>query len=349
MTTPSGQVVQAQVPPRISVIIPVFNGGPMLEQCLSAIDSASAPEFEVLLVDDGSTDGMTRPAALRHAARLIALEQQHGPAFARNCGASAARGEIIFFTDADVLLHADALSIALGQLDADPHLSAVFGSYDDQPGHASFLSQYRNLYHHWVHQNGNVEASTFWTGCGAIRREVFLEMHGFSVDYRRPSIEDIELGMRLRESGHRIRLEKTMLGKHMKHWTFWNMLRTDIFLRGVPWVELVLRHGRMSSDLNLSLGSRIATILAGLLALCLLVFPLAGYTAALWPAAALLILGLVATQWAFYRYLAEKRSSAFALAVVPMQVLFFLGCAIAVPLGFIRHHLGKRRSRARNT
>ena len=346
MITQSEKSAGDKPPPRVSVVIPIFNGGPMLEQCLSAIDASSAPEFEVLLVDDGSTDGMTQPAALRHNARLIMLDRQRGPAHARNRGVNAARGEIIFFTDADVLLHPDAISIAVSKLDADPHLSAVFGSYDDQPGHASFLSQYRNLYHHWVHQNGNVEASTFWTGCGAIRREAFMAMNGFSEDYRQPSIEDIELGMRLRESGRRIRLEKTMLGKHMKHWTFWNMLKTDIFQRGVPWVELVLRHGRMSSDLNLNLGSRIATILTGLFALSLLVFPLAGHAGAIWPALLVLLLVLVWAQLGFYRYVARKRSITFALAVVPMQVVFFLGCAIAVPLGFIQHYFGHRRSRA---
>jgi cellulose synthase/poly-beta-1,6-N-acetylglucosamine synthase-like glycosyltransferase len=343
-------------------------------------------------VDDGSTDGMTQPAATRHGARVIRREQMLGPASARNLGALEARGDIIFFTDADVLLDPTAIAVAVRTLDADPGLCAVFGSYDDQPGHAAFLSQYRNLLHHWVHQTGNTEAFTFWTGCGAIRREALLHVGGFSENYARPSIEDIELGARLRAAGFRIRLEKTMLGQHLKCWRFWNMLKTDIFHRGVPWMRLVLREGHASSDLNLNLSSRIATLLAGLFGLSLLVFPLTGQLSAIWPALAFLlagaicgwcinptgisgsaslsaalaillpggacwlapnpwsvvplafVLGMIWTQLAFYRYLIQKRSVAFSLAVVPMQVVFFLGCVVAVPLGIVMHVFGQAPS-----
>ncbi len=379
--------IQSQT--RVSVVIPVFNGGSDLEKCLAAIAASVYPLHEIILVDDGSTDGMTHAAAARRGARLIRREQMLGPASARNLGVGEARGDIIFFTDADVLLDPAAINMAVRTLDADPEVCAVFGSYDDQPGHASFLSQYRNLLHHWVHQTGNEEAFTFWTGCGAIRREVLLQVGGFSEDYERPSIEDIELGARLRASGYRIRLEKTMLGQHMKRWTFWNLLKTDIFHRGIPWVGLVLREGRASSDLNLSLSSRIATFLAGLFGLSLLVLLLTGQHAAIWPALAFLLAGAICawcvnptgssagsalsavlavllpvgaywlapnpwavvplalivamiwTQLAFYRYLVQKRSGAFAFAVVPMQVLFFLGCAAAVPLGIIMHQFGR--------
>lgn len=75
----------------------------------------------------------------------------------------------------------------------EPDIAALFGSYDDNPGETTFLSQYRNLLHHFVHQQGCEDASTFWAGCGAIRREVFLSIGGFDEGYVRPAIEDIEL------------------------------------------------------------------------------------------------------------------------------------------------------------
>jgi GT2 family glycosyltransferase len=389
MPTPSLQAAENRVPTRVTVIIPVFNGGSDLDKCVGAIAASTHPVFEIILVDDGSTDGMTQSVATRYGARVIRREQMLGPASARNLGALEARGDVIFFTDADVLLDPTAIAVAVRTLDADPGLCAVFGSYDDQPGHAAFLSQYRNLLHHWVHQTGNTEAFTFWTGCGAIRREALLHVGGFSENYARPSIEDIELGARLRAAGFRIRLEKTMLGQHLKCWRFWNMLKTDIFHRGVPWMRLVLREGHASSDLNLNLSSRIATLLAGLFGLSMLVFPLTGQVAAIWPALAFLlagaicarcinptgtsrrvslsaalaillpggaywlapnpwavvplacILGMIWTQLAFYRFLIQKRSVAFALAVVPMQVVFFLGCVASVPLGIMMHTFGQ--------
>lgn len=387
----SEPALDAQALPRLSVVIPVFNAGPNLEKCLAAVAASSYPVGECILVDDGSTDGMTTAAAQHHGVRVITLEQRSGPGIARNAGAREARGDIVCFVDADVLLHPDALAIAMQALENDPGLSAVFGSYDDQPGYASFLSQYRNLFHHWIHQTGNDEASTFWAGCGAIRRDVFIDIGGFSHHYARPSIEDIELGTRLRRSGHRIRLEKSMFGKHMKHWTFWNLISTDIFQRGVPWMKLLLHERRLPRDLNLGFCARIATILAALLGLSLLVLPLTGHAWALSPAVAFLlvapmsiwlsepagrrsggtvfalalallvplagyalapdpwaviplalILALVWTHLAFYRYLLQKRGGAFAIAVIPMQVLFFLGCAVAVVIGVLKHHYGKQ-------
>jgi len=363
--------------------MPVFNAGPDLDKCLAAIAASSYPVFECILVDDHSTDGMTAVTAEQRGIRVIRLNKNSGPGVARNRGAKEASGDILFFIDSDVLLHPDAIAIAVDALEKNPGLSAVFGSYDDQPGHASFLSQYRNLLHHWVHQTGKTEASTFWAGCGAIRREVFLGIGGFNSDYGRPSIEDIELGSRLRDSGHRIRLEKSMYGKHLKNWTFWNLIRTDIFYRGVPWMGLVLRQRHITRDLNLNLSSRIATILAGLFAVSLLVLPLTGHAVAIMPTVSLLltasisiglagnrqlgnfvspalvilttlaayrfssnpwaavplalISGLILTQQAFLRYLIRKRGSAFAIGVIPMQVLFYLGCALSVVIGVARH------------
>ena len=388
MNTDSNQSEVTQGQPKVSVIIPVFNAGPALDKCLTAIAASDYPVFERILVDDDSTDGMTAAAMKQYGVRVIKLDKNSGPGVARNRGASEASGDILFFIDSDVLLHPDAIAIAVRELEKDPGLSAIFGSYDDQPGHASFLSQYRNLFHHWVHQTGNNQASTFWAGCGAIRRKAFMEIGGFNSDYGRPSIEDIELGSRLRNSGHRIRLEKSMYGKHLKNWTFWNLIRTDIFYRGVPWMGLLLRQRHITRDLNLKLGSRIATALAALLAVSLLILPLTGNAAEIVPAMTFLltaaagiwltgkgrlgdlispvlvilttlaacrfttnwwaavplglIAGLIVTQQAFLIYLVRKRGSAFAIGVIPMQVLFYLGCSLSVMIAVARHLSGGR-------
>ncbi len=84
-------------------------------------------------------------------------------------------------------------------LDENQDVSAVFGSYDDEPAERNFLSQYKNLLHHFVHQEGATDAGTFWAGCGAIRKDMFASVNGFNSEkYPYPSIEDIELGIRLK-------------------------------------------------------------------------------------------------------------------------------------------------------
>jgi len=148
---------------------------------------------------------------------------------------------------------------------AGPGVDAIIGSYDDSPEQQDVLSMYRNLMHRYVHQQGCKEASTFWSGCGAIRRKSFLEHNGFDESYGRPAIEDIELGYRLVAAGQRIVLDRELEVKHLKRWTFVNLIKTDIFDRGVPWTELILRDGRMPNDLNIQMSQRVSVALAFLL------------------------------------------------------------------------------------
>ena len=106
-----------------------------------------------------------------------------------------------------------AISRVLTALKERPDVAAVFGSYDARPRSMGTVSQYRNLLHHFVHQKGNPEASTFWAGCGAIRRSVFDEVGGFDEKQFSGRVEDIELGYRLQHTGHRILLDKGLQGR----------------------------------------------------------------------------------------------------------------------------------------
>lgn len=331
---------------KVSVIIPVFNAGDDLDRCLEAVLASKFRDFECIVVDDGSTDGKTPGIARTHGVRLLSMPRQGGPALARNRGAQEAAGEILFFTDADVVLHADALGLAVQVLDAEPDVSAVFGSYDDKPGHPALLSHYRNLYHHWVHQVGNEEASTFWTGCSAVRRDVFLQLNGFNHAYARPSIEDIEFGYRMRAAGHRIRLCKEMQGSHLKEWKLGGMLRTDLFHRGVPWVVLMKRFTDVPPDLNLNLRARVATLLAGLFCLfALLLIPGLPWSLGFWPWALVPLLALAGIGWIqrdFLRLLWRRYGLMHAAAGLPLQLLFFICCGLAVPLGYLRFWAGNR-------
>jgi GT2 family glycosyltransferase len=340
-------------PVLVSVVIPVYNAAADLERCLSALCRLDSPqwgeEVEILVVDDGSADG-SREVARQHGARLIPLSENGGPARARNHGAAAARGELLFFIDADVCVHADTLTKVVAAFAADPDLTALIGSYDDRPAVPSFLSQFKNLFHHYVHQRGRVEASTFWSGCGAIRRSLFLAIGGFNEQYRTPSIEDIELGFRLRRAGHRIRLEKPVQVTHWKRWRFLNLLATDLFRRGVPWVALMLRDRRLLCDLNLGWRERVCTVLTYLLAaaLALPVWAPGHRVPAAWVPLGLLaaILGI---QCDFYRFFVRKRGGLFALGVVPMHLLYFLYSGAAVPLGIAAYWIDRRRARRPET
>ncbi|HYM10005.1 MAG TPA: glycosyltransferase family 2 protein [Bryobacterales bacterium] len=248
----------------ISVIIPVKNSKRELERCLTALGQSRFTDYECIVADDGSTDGSAE-AATRYGCRVIRRSESGGPGAARNTGAREARGDILFFIDADVCVHPDSLSRVAEDFAEDPSLDALIGSYDENPDSPDFLSQYKNLMHCFVHQTGNEAASTFWGGCGAIRRAVFEQYSGFNEGYGRPSIEDIELGYRLSADGRRILLDKNLQVQHLKAWSFWRLLKTDIFDRGIPWTELILRDANMPNDLNVQISQRISVALVYLM------------------------------------------------------------------------------------
>jgi glycosyltransferase involved in cell wall biosynthesis len=248
----------------VSVIIPVYNAAEYLEACLAHLAASASPPLECIVVDDGSTDESAKVAG-RYGAKVLSSGGRAGPAHARNLGAREARGEILFFVDSDVCVHPDTLERLRRDFLADPKLDALIGSYDSSPASPDFLSQYKNLMHYYVHQHGRQDACTFWSGCGAIRRKVFLEHAGFDESYERPAVEDIELGYRLRMAGRKVILDKELQVKHLKRWTFWSLVRTDILDRGIPWTELILRDRCMPNDLNLELSQRVCVALSFLL------------------------------------------------------------------------------------
>ena len=254
-----------QFPPAtgISVIVPVYNNPDDLRLCLSALLVAATADCEILVVDDASTDATASvPAGM--GIPVVTLEKNSGPAAARNLGAARARGDILFFVDADVVVAPQAIERVRRFFVEHPGYAAVFGSYDARPACGRMVSRYRNLLHHFVHQQGRAEASTFWAACGAIRRAVFQEVGGFDADrFPQPSIEDIELGYRLRAARHSIRLDRELQGTHLKRWTVASIVRTDVTRRALPWSRLILESGQAPRDLNLSPAQRVSAALVG--------------------------------------------------------------------------------------
>ncbi len=257
-------------PIELSVVVPVRNDPKHLETCLHALAQTSFDRYEVVVVDDASTDN-TADVAKQFGARVVSLDEQSGPARARNRGVEEAVGEFVFFIDADVCVKPDTIKKVIETFRSESTVAAVFGSYDRSPEKQNLISQYKNLLHHFVHQHGNRDASTFWSGCGAIRRSLFLEVNGYDTSFARPCIEDIELGARLRKAGHRIVLNPDIQAKHLKHWTFWGWIKTDVFDRAIPWTQLILKEKSLPNDLNLKTSQRLCGVFSCLLVVLFLI------------------------------------------------------------------------------
>jgi glycosyltransferase involved in cell wall biosynthesis len=329
---PAGPASPRPWRPPLSVVIPVNNGGRDFERCLRGLRDSKWTDYELVVVDDASTDD-SATLAESFEARVIRNPRKLGPAAARNDGALAANAPLLFFIDADVEVYPDAIARAIARFEADPDLAGLFGSYDSNPAAPGLVSRFRNLLHHYVHQSGTFvddarPVQTFWTGCGLIRREVFLESGGFDPQrYRRPAIEDIELGYRITGAGHRIVLARDVQATHLKRWTLFEMIRTDIFRRGVPWMLLMKRLRVVETDLNVSRAQRACVAATGIGLLGLLGSPWMPALLSLLP---LSLAVIVLLNLDFYRFLARRRGLAFAVASTALHLVYYCCCGASV-------------------
>jgi hypothetical protein len=329
--------------PPISVVVPVFNDSENLRHCLEALRHSTVRDFEVIVVDDCSADDSAR-IGTEAGAEVVRTERQMGPAAARNLGAQSAAAPLLFFLDADVCAHPDTLGQAVSELNEHPEVAAVIGSYDDSPSEERFISQYKNLFHRFVHQTALREAGTFWTGCGAIRRDVFVSMGGFDTSFKRPSIEDIELGVRMIRAGHKIVLCPNMQVQHRKCWTLAGLVRTDLVDRAIPWTQLILKSQRMPDDLNLKQSQRISAMLTcAMIPATVAAIALRSLVAA--TMAAGMLVAVLMLNRELYRFFAGQRGWWFAVRAIPLHLLYYLYSVLGFVIGLAAHT--KRAAEAR--
>jgi glycosyltransferase involved in cell wall biosynthesis len=310
----------ASPPPRISVVIAARNASATLPRCLDAVAAQITDDVEAIVVDDYSIDN-TRDVIARYPVRLIESPQHAGVAAARNRGAEAARGEILFFLDADVVLAPGGIHRVLDTM-ARPGLGGVIGSYDADPEDQSIVSRFKNLAHHHFHQRARVEASTFWGACGAIRREQFMAAGGFDEKrFKLPSIEDFELGSRLVDRGVRIVLDPGLQVKHLKRWTLTSLIVTDVTRRAIPWTLLWMERRRLHSDLNFSYDQRIASLGAVALLPMIIVSLINPYG---WLMVAALVIAAYWLNRDLFRLLYAKGGPRLAIGGFFLQQLYYL-------------------------
>ncbi len=328
-----GKTTSNLSPLTVAVIMPVYNGGEKFRASLDSIRRAVPPPDELIVVGDGDSDGSSQYAEA-DGISVHRFPAPGGPGRARNLGASKAKSDILFFVDADVTVPENVIRQVKEIFARHAEVAAIIGSYDDQPKEPNFLSQYRNLLHHYVHQNGREEASTFWGACGGIRRDVFLTMGGFDETYIKPSVEDIELGYRLKKAGHTIRLCKSLQVQHWKRWTVASMLQADFFQRALPWTQLIHRNRGFLNDLNIGISGRASVMLMFGFLGALILSP---WQPLLLVGAAVMGCMLFILNARLYRFFLEKRGLRFSVQAIPWHWLYFLYSGVAFAIGTVRH------------
>jgi glycosyltransferase involved in cell wall biosynthesis len=318
----------------LSVIVPFHRDRVKLRQCLAAVRTAAqhlpaGTLRETIVVADGAPDDPTADAAA-NGAIVAAIDGPSGPATARNRGASIASGDVLVFVDSDVVIHPRSLAQLASHLERDPGLAAAFGAYDEHPADTGFVSQGKNLAHSFIHHRSKGEARTFWAGLGAVRAGVFTSVGGFDERLTRPSVEDIDLGYRLRSAGARILLDPAIQGRHLKRWTLGSAVLTEVRDRGIPWTQLLHRYEGLHDDLNVTIAYRACVVAAYILVACVVFAP--WFPILLGPAGlAVLVLWLLDRP--YYRYFASRRGRLYTIAWFPVHVLHHLCNGLSFSVG----------------
>jgi glycosyltransferase involved in cell wall biosynthesis len=323
----------------LSVIIPVKDAAPTLERCLASIFASSAPPLEVIVVDDGSTDGS--PAiARRFPVTLLDAGSPGGVANARNVG--AARGDVLFFTDGDVVLFPETLAAVARRL-ADPTLDGVVGVQSEAPAFANFASDYKNLWLRYTYLRQESDLAVLYSSVLAVRAAAFRRVDGFDPRYRRPNIEDSDLGKRLAERGARLRVAPEVEILHIKRYTLRSLLVTD-FARSSGLLKVQLRDGfrRLRRGNYTSIPSAfVAALLLSWLVPLALVAPGGGPRAAAAAVAALAVATplLLADLLGFFLRL---RGPLFVARVLLLLPIDFAAITLGLANGLVGFALGLR-------
>jgi glycosyltransferase involved in cell wall biosynthesis len=325
----------------LSVIVSTCDAAATLGAALVALRASDLGRnsYEIIVVDDASADASVAIAA-RHADTVVRLSgRRAGPAYARNRGVELARGEIVAFVDADVVVRPDTLSRMLATLREHPDVDAVSACRDHSspPG---FVSQYWNVLLSFSEQGHSGRCAHFATGCGAVRRAVFVAA-GMYDEWRfaTPSLEGVELGERLVRRGSSTVMKPDVTVAHLKAWTV-GMVGREVWIRSAL-LARSLGYSRMSAlapgDLVITLSRALAPSVALLgtlmLAAAFVPAPHAGAEAGL------AVPFLVLTNLRVHRFFARTRGLGFAVMAAPVHIFVQGVAAAALCSGWILRYL----------
>ena len=153
-------------------------------------------------------------------------------------------------------------------------------------------------------------------------REPFLAIGGFDAKtYVAPTIEDVDLGYRLRAQGGLIVLEPRFLSTHLKRWSIPEVVKTDVFKRAIPWSRLMLRRAEVLDDLNVGTFERLRAMLAGVTVLTLLAAAV-GLIHPLWTLPVLFT--NLTGNWHLFHLFLRRRGVLFAIGGLAFHQLYYL-------------------------
>ena len=257
-----------------SVIIPMYNAGETIRDCLNALENQTHRDFEVVVVDDGSKDDSKRIveefAKATNLRFMILSQENRGPAAARNLGVSKVSGDVVIFLDSDCISSKNWLAEMIKPFERGD-VVGVQGAYETLNSE-SLVARY--VGYEIAHRHGSMVSQEFvdWVASfsAAYNRKVFLDEGGFDVSFREANAEDAEFSFRLRKKNYKLVFNPKAVVAHFHPSTLYSYLRQQFF-RGFWRIPMYLKHKtKLVKDSYTGSGIFIQALLSSLLFLSLL-------------------------------------------------------------------------------
>jgi glycosyltransferase involved in cell wall biosynthesis len=252
----------------VSIILCVYNAQETVGRTLECIFGSDLTSFEVIVVDDASTD-RTKDICREFQVQLLEQPVNRGPSVCRNLGVRHSNAPYLFFLDSDIVFPPHLLRRMLTLLEEDAHLAGVGSISSPEPLNPNFFSRYFAVQEYIqitrvLGREGRALRPFISTRCGCIRRSVFQEVGGFNESYRKPSIEDYEFSLRL-HGKYLLLYDQTLLHQHHFPDSFLKIFRR--YHRNTLEMLLLL-HGRRTAELGPLQSDARARLLLGLSGVC---------------------------------------------------------------------------------
>lgn len=231
--------------PHISIIIPNYNGSATIGKCLEAAFALDYENFEVVVVDDCSTDNSVE-IIRSYPCELVRLEKHGGASKSRNVGARNSRGELLFFVDADCLLPQNCLNVVARCAAEYGPETIIGGSYTWLPYDVDFFSMFQSAFIRYCETRHLHDPDYIATHAMVINAGVFERSGGFPEEFM-PILEDVEFSHRMRRAAYRLVMAPDLLVQHIFKFNLLKSVRNAI-RKASYWTTYSLRNQDLLKD-----------------------------------------------------------------------------------------------------
>lgn len=318
--------------PKLSVIVPAYNSQSTLDLCLSAIKKSTHKNYELIVVNDGSTD-QTFAIARKFTNHIISFPRNKGKQTARKAGIAKSRGQIIVNIDSDVIIKPDSLQIISGYFHQHPNISAVTGLLEWDNPFPNFPTLYKNLYMNFYFSQLPRKITFLYGSIFAVKKASLKQL---SFPRHLKNSEDSEIGQQLIKQAQEIHLIKSLKVIHIKTYTLKTLLIND-FMVPYDWAQIFILHqgwnqigkyrtGYMHASKTQIVSLFLVPMITIFIALSFL------YTCSMFFTIFILSIWII-TNYRFFKFLCQKKGLLFTLRSISLTFFDHLIMAIGIFCG----------------